>query len=188
MTSRTILISKTLLAYELKKSKRAKRARITMHSDGKIIVTIPWFRSEHTAERLIKEKSVWVINNIKKVLKKNIVVLPKIKKSEMALVKKKAKDIIEKKVKEVCDFYELDYKKIFIKDHRSQWGSCSSLKNLNFNVRLIFLPEHLIEYVVVHEICHLKEQNHSKSFWKLVEKAVENYKECNKELSNFVIS
>lgn len=60
------------------------------------------------------------------------------------------------------------FNKLFIKDQSSRWGSCSSLQNLNFNWRLIMAPEEVIDYVIIHELCHLRQMNHSKDFWALV--------------------
>ena len=67
------------------------------------------------------------------------------------------------------------YKRVAIRNQRRRWGSCSSLGNLNFNYRLIFLPAHLCDYVIVHELCHLKELNHGPNFWAEVEKVLPNY-------------
>ncbi|MSO14320.1 M48 family metallopeptidase [Rickettsiales endosymbiont of Trichoplax sp. H2] len=90
-------------------------------------------------------------------------------------------NIITNKINELCQFYankhNFSYKKIFIKDLKTKWGSCSSLKNLSFNWRIIFAPIEVVEYLVVHELCHLKEMNHSKKYWKLVEEIYPNYKE-----------
>lgn len=65
---------------------------------------------------------------------------------------------------------------IRMKDVRSRWGSCSSRRNLNFNWRLVMAPPEVLDYVVVHELCHLKEMNHSPAFWKLVEGILPDYR------------
>lgn len=74
------------------------------------------------------------------------------------------------------------YKKVFIKNTVSRWGSCSSKKNLNFSYRLATIPPHLAEYIVVHELCHLREFNHAKSFWDLVALTIPDYEERKEEL------
>ena len=89
--------------------------------------------------------------------------------------------IVTNKIYELCEFYankhHFTYRKIAIKEMKTKWGSCSSLKNLSFNWRIVFAPIEVVEYLVVHELCHLKEMNHSKKYWKLVEKIYPNYKE-----------
>jgi predicted metal-dependent hydrolase len=78
--------------------------------------------------------------------------------------------------------YDLSYNKVVIRDQKTRWGSCSSKKNLNFNYRLSMLPSYLMDYIVVHELCHLKEMNHRKSFWDLVSLTFPNYPELKEEL------
>ncbi len=69
-----------------------------------------------------------------------------------------------------------------IKNHKTRWGSCSELGNLNFNYKLIFLPDAIVDYIVVHEICHLIEFNHSQDFWRLVARTIPNFRELRHEL------
>ena len=69
------------------------------------------------------------------------------------------------------------FNKIYVKDVSSHWGSCSIRRNLNFNYRLAMIPVELADYVIIHELCHLKEMNHSASFWNLVEKYLPDYRE-----------
>ena len=96
--------------------------------------------------------------------------------------KEKARFLVKQKLQYYNKFYNFTYKRVAIRDQKSRWGSCSSLGNLNFNFRVIFLPEHLQNYLIVHELCHLKEMNHKKSFWKLVAQTIPEYKSSRKEL------
>lgn len=77
---------------------------------------------------------------------------------------------------------KIPYNKLTIKDLRSKWGSCSWTNNITLNLKLIHLPINFLEYVIVHEACHLKEKNHSKRFWDLVWKYFPDYKNTRKEL------
>ena len=81
-----------------------------------------------------------------------------------------------------------EYNRIAIRNQKTRWGSCSSNKNLNFNYKIVFLPYELAEYLVVHELCHLKHFNHSKDFWGLVEVFCPNYKSHQNILKNFKIT
>lgn len=76
----------------------------------------------------------------------------------------------------------VNYKRVAIRNQRRRWGSCSSLGNLNFNYKLAFLPSELCDYVVVHELCHLKEMNHGPNFWGEVEKVLPEYRLLETEL------
>ncbi len=79
-------------------------------------------------------------------------------------------------------FYQLPLRKVFIKSLKSRWGSCSERGNLNFNYLLLFLPPAVQDYVIVHELCHLQEFNHSPAFWALVAKTIPNYRELRAQL------
>ncbi len=73
-------------------------------------------------------------------------------------------------------------RKIRIKDQKTRWGSCSSLNNLNFSWRLIMAPPEVLDYVVVHELCHLTHMNHSKDFWGMVARIMPGYQESKRWL------
>lgn len=82
--------------------------------------------------------------------------------------KKKARDFLKKRVLFFTEKLNLKHNKIFIKSQKTRWGSCSSKNNLNFNWRIILAPREIIDYLVIHEVCHLKEMNHGPKFWNLV--------------------
>ena len=94
----------------------------------------------------------------------------------------KAREVISDVVACYANKLNLSYKRISIRDQKTRWGSCSSAGNLNFSYRLVMMPLKVIDYVVVHELCHLKEMNHSKRFWVLVSKVLPDYKERKKWL------
>jgi hypothetical protein len=81
-----------------------------------------------------------------------------------------AKRILPEKVVRFARQYNFCVNKIFVKNLKSRWGSCSSVNNINLNLQLMRLPDHLIDYVVLHELCHTVEKNHGKGFWLLLDK------------------
>jgi predicted metal-dependent hydrolase len=96
--------------------------------------------------------------------------------------KESARVLIHERLAYWNQFYNYEFKRVAIRNQRRCWGSCTSLKNLNFSYKLIFLPPHLLDYIVVHELCHLAELNHGHGFWALVEEQLPDYKEHVREL------
>lgn len=89
----------------------------------------------------------------------------------------KFKCVLEEKVESYSKLIGVYPKKVFIKEQKTRWGSCSSKGNINLNWRLIMAPQGVIDYVIIHELCHMREMNHSKQFWSLVENILPEYKE-----------
>ena len=87
----------------------------------------------------------------------------------------RAKKLVLERLTHFAPHYKVTYARVTIKDMRSRWGSCSRKGNLNFNYRLLFLPPELVDYVVVHELCHLREMNHSRAFWWLVAETIPDF-------------
>lgn len=89
--------------------------------------------------------------------------------------KEEARRIIYERLSLYAPLIKVTVKRVAIRNQRRRWGSCSSLGNLNFNYRTAFLPTELLDYIVVHELCHLRELNHSPAFWALVESILPDY-------------
>ena len=95
---------------------------------------------------------------------------------------KQARSWIPRRVRYYAREMGETYQRITLKNQKKRWGSCSSARNLNFNWRLVMAPMEVLDYVVVHELCHLKQMNHSEAFWQEVEKVLPDYKERKKWL------
>lgn len=170
------------IPYTLLFSKKSRYLRLTVHSDGKLIVTTPKRFSFDDIESYIFKKRDWVIERITHVKNNPKLITTVHTKAEVIVYKKKALEYVCSRLEYWNTFYALAYKNVAIKNTKTRWGSCSSKGNLNFNYKIIFLPQELADYIVVHELCHLKEMNHSKNFWNLVTKTIPHYKELRQQL------
>ena len=98
---------------------------------------------------------------------------------------KQAKTVIPKRVRFYAEQMGETFGNITIKNQKKRWGSCSSARNLNFNRRLIMAPQEVMDYVIVHELCHLRQMNHSNAFWQEVEMVLPDYKMHKKWLETY---
>ncbi len=173
------------LTYILRKSNKARRIRISVNYDAKVVVTLPRFTPEIFAERFIRKNARWILDKIEKFKKSGPAFSLKGSHGEYLVNKNDAYKLAKKSVDKLNKFYRFDIRKISIRNQKSRWGSCSKNGNLNFNYKIAFLPEYLADYLVAHELCHLREMNHSKKFWNLVAASVPDYKQKRKELLKF---
>ena len=140
--------------------------------------------SDRDIEKFLRDSDDWIRKHRDEARKKLLAKenSPKLSMDEIRkLAEEAAKDIPER-VKRFAPIVGVDYGRITIRNQKSRWGSCSSRKNLNFNCLLMLAPPEQRDYVVVHELCHLKEMNHSKRFWKEVERVLPDYKKSVKWL------
>jgi hypothetical protein len=103
-------------------------------------------------------------------------------RAEYKLLAPAARTLVHERLAYFNAHYRLTYKKVFIRNTRTRWGTCSALGNLSFNYRLVKLPPALQDYVVVHELCHLAHLNHSKDFWAKVAEVMPDWKARRKAL------
>lgn len=180
--------------YSLNLNKRARRVKLVVYFDGNFVITAPKNVNKNVIQNFIFKKSDWIINkidyfkNLAENAKKSGKIIIKGGRRDYLKNKEKARIFIENRVNYFNKIYEFKINRISVKNQKTCWGSCSKKGNLNFNYKIIFLPDQFADYIVAHEICHLKELNHSKNFWDLVKIAVPNCLETKKELRKKVIN
>jgi len=184
-----IRIGEEKIKYFLRKSKRVKNIKIEIKKSGEVFLIIPKLVPNFLAESFFKKKSSWVIKKLGVVGGGEATTnskrkMPSLSQKDFLKYKNDAEILIRERVEFFAKQGDFAYGKITIKNNKTNWGSCSSKGNLNFNYRLIFLKPKERDYIVVHELCHLKEMNHSKKFWAEVEKKIPNYKELRKNIKN----
>lgn len=172
--------------YTIQRKKRVKYMRLEVGHDRTIKVVAPFWVLDNEIQKFINEKRAWIQKMFKKHADKKYL-LAEGTREEYLKYKEIARDIITKKVEFWNKQYGFEYNRIAIKNLKTQWGSCSSKGNLNFNYKLIFLNEEQSDYVVVHELCHLQEMNHSQAFWDLVAQAIPDYKRIVKDINGFML-
>jgi len=163
-------------SYRKNYSTRARHLSISVHQDERVVVTIPKGVSEASVDRFIIQKTSWITNKLEGYRKTPRVSFPFTGKSAYLKYKERASRIIIMRVREIAKLHGFKYGRITIRDQKTRWGSCSHAGNLNFSYKIFFLPQYLQDYIIIHELCHLKELNHSKRYWRLVEEIMPNYK------------
>ncbi len=157
---------------------------LSVHQDGRVIVTVPRFVTIGMVEEFLKKKKRW--------LQKILSTTPKNEnvwnREHYLQHKEAARVFIEERLRILNELhYNFQYKRVSVRTNTSRWGSCSELGNLNFDYRILFLAPPLQDYLLVHELCHLREMNHSSRFWKLVEQAVPQYRDIRAELKQIAL-
>lgn len=157
------------MKYSVIKSWRKTLSLTVKH--GEIIVRAPYLTSKQTIENFLKKNKSWIDKRM--IYQKNV---KKLSESEIGDLKKQAKQYIPNRVEEIAKKFWKTYNKVKITSAQTRWGSCTSQKNLNFSYRLMACPNHVIDYVIIHELAHLKEMNHSHRFWSHVAEMKPDYK------------
>ncbi len=166
------------IRYRLIRSRR-KTTSITVTIDGEVIVRAPLHRAVSEIDAFVREKRNWILN--KQALQKSRAAqreaLPEPTQEQIEALKREAERIIPPRAAYYAARMGITYGKITIRHQKTRWGSCSSKGNLNFNCFLVLAPDRVIDYVIVHELCHRREMNHSAAFWKQVAGILPDYKE-----------
>ena len=173
------------MEYEIKiiKSKR-KTMALEIKESGILIVRVPQRCSDARARKFAATHELWIQKHMelaeqKSKEKENC---ESFTEEKIVQLKEAAKKVIPGVVSRYAEIMGVDYQKITIRHQKTRWGSCSSKGNLNFNCLLMLAPEEVLEYVVVHELAHRKEMNHSSRFWSIVKSIKPDYMTAKKWL------
>lgn len=175
------------IKYKVIYSKR-KTIAIVINKDGEVTIRAPKIRifNKQEIENFVKSKESWIIKNLDKINKNKKIQRKKIidglSKKELEIKKEEARKIISEKIYSFAKSYNFKFLKLRLSTAKTRWGSCSTTGTISINWHLIFAPEEVLNYVLIHELCHTKHHNHSKYFWNEVEKIIPNYKENRKWL------
>lgn len=181
-----IKIKELNIVCQLKRG-NVKSLRLLMYQNGEIVVSAPNYLPKFIIRKFLEKKLSWIEKKINIIKNNQIKDISNKTRKDYLRDKEKARDLITKRVEFYNKYYNFTYKEIRIKNQKSLWGSCSKKSNLNFNFRLLYLPSQIRDYVIVHELCHLKELNHSKNFWHLVSLTIPDYKRIRKNLKQGII-
>ena len=151
---------------EVRRSRRARRWTLYVPWGAPTIVTVPTWMPEDEIERLLEANREWIARERAKQR-------PRLRLDPRHVSETDARRAVRELVAMLIDDegpeLGVEVQRVQIRDQRSRWGSCSTRGTLSFNWRLVLAPFDVLDYVVVHELCHLREPNHSRRFWKLVE-------------------
>ncbi|MFA6017844.1 MAG: M48 family metallopeptidase [Patescibacteria group bacterium] len=163
------------IPYILRRKRFSRVLRFAVHADGKLVVTAPVLLPKRMIEQTIAQKADWILAKISFAKKHAKPVAPKRTAKEVAEDKRNALRLVNERLEYFNQIYGFSWNRIAIRNQRTRWGSCSGKGNLNFNYKIALLPSHLSDYIIVHELCHLGQMNHSAKFWNLVARTIPDY-------------
>ena len=155
---------------------RSNRKTIAIHitPEGAVEVRCPRRCSRADVEAFVLSKQDWIVRHLERISRQPV--LPKLSESEIRFLAEQAAASLPERVRQLAAEMGVSYGRITIRSQKTRWGSCSSKGNLNFNCLLALVPPDVLDYIVVHELCHRKELNHSERFWTEVGKVLPDYK------------
>ncbi len=174
---RQITLENQNINYTLRKSVKGKRVRLTVYPGGELVVSAPAHVNESVFLQFMKERAKWLLSKIAYFKQFSSRLTVRRPRGLYKKYKENARVIAKERLEYFNQFYGFLIHDVRIKNQKTRWGSCSEKGNLNFNYKIALLPAHLADYIIVHELCHLGEFNHSFRFWDLVRRTIPDYKE-----------
>ena len=165
------------------RSNRAKHLNISVKAPAKVRVAVPRDISFEKAKNFTYSKIGWISKHLLQIQLK-----PKIQLFDRPVDKQSANEFLEGRIRELADKFGFAYNKVTIRNQKTRWGSCTGKNNISLNMKLMNISNHLIDYVILHELVHTKVNNHSPLFWGSLDIYVGNAKAIDKELKKYSLS
>ena len=153
--------------------------------EGRLVVRAPYKTKKTSIEKIVSSHRDWIEKHIARQVERNRK-YEDLTEEKIELLRKEAKRVLPLKAAYYANIMGLKYGRITITGAKTRFGSCSSKGNLSFSYRLLFYPDEAIDYVVVHELAHLVEMNHSPRFYRVIEAVLPDYRERKKLLWNLL--
>jgi predicted metal-dependent hydrolase len=168
------------------RSRRARHIRISVKPFKGVRVAVPYGISFDKARHFAQSKRNWIkkhINEMRQEEKDYETFL----QNSAEINKIHAGEKLVNRLNELSEQHGFCYNKVFVKNQKTIWGSCSSQNNINLNMKLVRLPDEMIDYVLLHELVHTRIKNHSKAFWAELNEFVGDAKEMNKKINEYKV-
>ena len=162
------------ISYGLIRAKR-KTMALNVSEDGMVTVRIPYGVRPEEADRFVEAHVDWIRKRILE-CRERAAARPVYTDREREAGKRLAKELLLKKCRYFAERMGVSYGTVTVREQKTRWGSCSTKGNLNFNWKLALMPEEILDYLVVHELAHRVEMNHSPAFWAVVAEEIPDYK------------
>ena len=170
------------LPLEFVRHPRARRYIIRVRADGTVRVTMPRWGSRREAEAFALQQQRWIERQRRRVAEREPPAAPAHSDEEIRALRARARKELPDALLRMAAVHGLSVARVSVRNQRWRWGSCSAKGHICLNWRLLLMPDPVREYVLIHELMHLRRLDHSRVFWKLVAEACPGYEESRKWL------
>ncbi len=182
MKSKTVELNKvgTVL---LERSSRAKRISVSVRPFKGVRVAVPYGVSFEAAQSFAQSKASWISKHL--IRTERLELQAKLKSADDPIDRQAARKFLVDRLDYLAKQYGFNYNRVFIRNQKTRWGSCSRINNINLNMNLVRLPQELIDYTILHELVHTRIKNHGKQFWHQMDKLLGDAKKIDKKLAAY---
>lgn len=160
------------------RDRRARRYVLRVNADGTLRLTLPRWGSLEAARRFVRGERMWIERERARQLRR----APSLSPEERASLRRRARIELPARLRQLAARHGFEPGRVTIRDQRSRWGSCSPSGDISLNWRLILMPDAVRDYVLLHELAHLREHNHSRRFWRLMSRICPTWRDARRWL------